>query len=64
VTRTPSTWAQQVDAAVKLDGIGLPFRQNLERLGTPRRRSDRAIKTRTDDALANVKAQLEASTRS
>jgi hypothetical protein len=55
-----STWAQQVDAAVKLDGIGLPFRQNMETLGYTPTQIDRAMKTRSDDALANVKAQLEA----
>jgi hypothetical protein len=55
-----STWAQQVDAAVKLDGIGLPFRQNMESLGYTPVQIERTLKTRSDDALANVQAQLEA----
>jgi hypothetical protein len=57
--QTP-TWAQQVDAAVKLDTIGVPFRQNLETLGYTPTQIERAIETRNDDALANVLAQLDA----
>lgn len=57
------TWAQQVDAAVKLDSIGLPFRQNMESLGYSPTQIDRTLKTRSDDALSNVKAQLQAADR-
>jgi hypothetical protein len=55
-----STWAQQVDAAVKLDGIGLPFRQNMESLNYSPVQIQRMLKTRSTDALSNVEAQLEA----
>jgi hypothetical protein len=55
--QTP-TWAQQVDAAVKLDSIGLPFRQNMESLGYTPVQIERMIKSRTDDSYNDVKAQL------
>jgi hypothetical protein len=55
-----STWAQQVDAAVKLDGIGLPLRQNLEMLSQTPTQIERVFTTRNEDAMANVAAQLEA----
>jgi hypothetical protein len=56
--QTP-TWAQQVDAAVKLDSIGLPFRQNMESLGYTPVQIERMIQSRTDDSYADVRAQLE-----
>ncbi len=61
IWRSPDTptIAQAVDAAVKLDGIGLPFRQNLEDLGYTPTQVERAITMRTDDSFAFVKAQLE-----
>lgn len=55
--RTPSV-AQAVDAAVKLDGIGMPFQQTLEDLGYTPTAAARTIKMRTDNALADVSAQL------
>ncbi len=52
------TVSQRVDAAVKLEGIGMPFRQSLEDLGYGPTQIARAIKMRTDDALSDVEAQL------
>lgn len=61
IWRKPETPAvsQEVDAAVKLDQIGMPFRLSLERLGFTPTAISRAIKMRTDDSFADVKAQLE-----
>lgn len=53
------TVAQKVDAAVKLDGVGMPFRQTMEDLGYTPVQIERAIRMRTTDALADVRAQLE-----
>lgn len=56
---TPSV-AQEVDAAVKLDGIGMPFRQTLEGIGFTPTKIERALNMRRVDALADVEAQLKA----
>ncbi len=53
------TVSQKVDAAVKLDGVGMPFRQTMEDLGYTPVQIERAIRMRTTDALADVRAQLE-----
>ena len=52
------TVAQKVDAAVKLDGIGMPLRQSLEDLGYTPTQIARVLKSRTVDSLADVTAQL------
>lgn len=54
------TVAQKVDAAVKLDGMGMPFRQNLEDLGYTPTQIERIQSMRTTDALASVAAQMAA----
>jgi hypothetical protein len=55
-----STWAQQVDAAVKLDSIGMPFRQTMESLCYTPVQIERTLTTRSEDALSTVVAQLKA----
>lgn len=62
IWRSPETptIAQQVDAAVKLDGINMPFRQTLEDLGYTPTAAARIIDMRTTDALKLVEAQVKA----
>jgi hypothetical protein len=62
IWRDPKTRSigQQVDAAQKLDAIGLPFRANLEDMGFTPTAVNRIIKMRADDSLANVQQQLKA----
>jgi hypothetical protein len=54
------TVAQKVDAAVKLDGMGMPFRQNLEDLGYTPTQIDRIQSMKTRDAIAAVSDQMAA----
>jgi hypothetical protein len=54
------TVAQKVDAATKLDGIGMPFRQNLEDLNYTPTQIERILTMRADDALTDVAKQLAA----
>jgi hypothetical protein len=54
------TVAQKVDAAVKLDGMGMPFRQNLEDLGYTPTQIERIQAMKTQDALVDVAAQFKA----
>lgn len=54
------TVAQKVDAAVKLDGIGMPFRQSLEDLGKTPTQIERILSMRSDDALSAVQSQMAA----
>lgn len=54
------TVAQKVDAAVKLDQMGMPFRQNLEDLGYTPTQIDRIASMRAQDAIGDVAAQLKA----
>jgi hypothetical protein len=57
------TVAQKVDAAVKLDQMGMPFRQNLEDLGYTPTQIDRIQAMRSADALAAVAEQMAAADR-
>jgi hypothetical protein len=54
------TIAQRVDAAVKLDQMGMPFRQSLEDLGYSPTQIERIEALKTQDSLAAVQAQLAA----
>jgi hypothetical protein len=45
------TVAQKVDAAVKLDQMGMPFRQNLEDLGYTPTQIERIAAMKTQDAM-------------
>jgi hypothetical protein len=57
------TVSQKVDAAVKLDQMGMPFRQNLEDLGYTPTQIDRIQSMRSADALASVAEQMAAADR-
>jgi hypothetical protein len=59
---TPSV-AQKVDAAQKLDQMGMPFRQNLEDLGYTPTQIERIQSMRSSDALASVAEQMTAADR-
>jgi hypothetical protein len=54
------TVAQKVDAAVKLDQMGMPFRQNLEDLGYTPTQIERIQAMKTQDAMVDVAAQFKA----
>lgn len=54
------TIAQKVDAAVKLDGIGMPHRQTFEDLGYTPVQIDRINTMATTDSLSRVMEQLTA----
>lgn len=62
IWRDPNTptISQKVDAAVKLESIGLPFRQNLEDLGYTPTAINRIQDMATDDQLAAVTKQVAA----
>lgn len=53
------TVAQRVDAAVKLDQIGMPFRQTLEDLNYTPTQIERIKSMRTQDSLADVAALMK-----
>ncbi|HVV71981.1 MAG TPA: phage portal protein [Verrucomicrobiae bacterium] len=65
IWRSPETptVAQMVDAAQKLDSIGLPLRQNLERLDYTPTQIDRVFQTRLDDAAGEALALAQAADR-
>lgn len=62
IWRDPKTEsvAQMVDAAVKLDGVGMPFRQTLEDIGRTPTAVDRIIKIRQEDAVSEALALAKA----